>query len=142
MSIYTSEERKRISDLDLPDESKNRLLQRIDEIELPAFKDFNSTLELYLELDKQYRVFGYDAMSEAFEDAYQKNSGGDPSGYELLRNNKDWLMKGLYAQESLLHTFIEKYEYVEAIHNLKLRNVDHTIALWQSVIDRMRIINC
>ena len=142
MSIYTSDERKRISELDLPDERKSRLIKRIDDIELPAYKDFNATLELYLELDKVHRVFGYDSMSEAFEDAYQKDSGGDTSGYNLLRNNKDWLFKGLFAQESLLHAFIAKYEYVEAIHNLKLRNVDHTIALWQSVIDRMRIINC
>lgn len=139
--IYTNEERNRINSLCVSEEQRHRLLQRVNDIEVPASREFSDVMERYLLIEKRYRVFGFDTLGEVFEAIRQKVLQSDPSGYELIQNNFEWLSKGLYKQESLLFTFIDKYESVETIHNLRLRNVDHAIALWQNVVERIQLLN-
>lgn len=123
---------------------KNKALKRRSDIEQQAFDELKAMKQEYDRLSQRYRPIGFTSLEQAFEylvNLYEDYmtckddlTGLEISIIEQLQHSASWLLRGLNQQESLLNAYIKKHRDLEAIHNVKLRYVDHAIYLYYKVV--------
>lgn len=125
-------------------QQKSKSLKQLSDIESNAFEELKQIDQECIRLTKHYRPIGFESSNEALAylvnlyDGYIKQKD-DLNGLELsiieqIVHSADWLLRGMYGQESLLDSYIKKFRDLEAVHNITLRYVNHAISLYYKVL--------